>query len=341
MKKVSIIVLIFQVGAYVRQCLDSILNQTYENIEVLCVVGNTDEVSMEITQEFANRDERIKFLPHGPCGIAESRNMGMNAATGDYIAFVDGDDYIDEDMIETLVTALEEENAEVSIISKYYLYKNTVEGIYREGRQNLSLSEAMEEVLEGSNFFLHLWDKLYKRELFNGITFREGAICEDRQVCLDLLLKAKGIVYTPKSKYYFRQSLDSSSKIYRNADASLAEDKKICAKIIDRCPELKNDVELYLIKQYMSRVQTDFLYDKFSKENDKEFLGYIKKHMFKAMRSRHIYKGLIVKMFWIILYPESFGKMTKKRRSTFLQTHEHFSTGTDWDKIFTEQGINS
>lgn len=341
MKKVSIIVLIFQVGDYVRQCLESILAQTYENIEVLCVVGNTDEVSMKITQEIAEKDSRIKFIPHGPCGIAESRNMGMEAATGDYIAFVDGDDYVDEDMIETLVTSLESENADVSIIAKYYLYKNTAEGIFNEGRRVLSHHEVMEEVLEGSNFFLHLWDKLYKKELFEGITFREGAICEDRQVCLDLLIKSKKTVFTPKSKYYFRQSLDSSSKIYRNADASLAEDMKICEKIIALCPELEYDVELYLIKQYMSRIQTDFLYEKFSKENDKKFLDYVRKHRFKAMKSKHVYKGIIVKMFWITMFPESFGKMTIKRRNEFLKSHVHFSTGTDWDKIFNEQGINS
>lgn len=341
MKKVSIIVLIFQVGPYVRQCLESILSQTYEDLEVLCVVGNTDDVSMKITQEIAAKDSRIVFLPHDPCGIAESRNMGMNAATGDYISFIDGDDYVDSDMIETLVNALESHDADISIIGKYYYYKNTAEGFYRDGDIELTTKDAMEEILSGDNFYLHLWDKLYKKELFNDIEFREGAICEDRQVCQDLLLKSKKTVFVPKSKYYFRQSLDSSSKIYRNADASLNETKKICNKILDRFPELKYDVELHLIKEYMSRVQTDFLYGKFSKENDEEFLKYIKKHMFKAMKSKHVYKGLIVKMFWMTLLPESFGKMTIKRRKDFLDSHEHFSSGTDWEKIFTEQGINS
>lgn len=341
MKKVSIIVLIFQVGPYVRQCLESILSQTYKNIEVLCVVGNTDEVSMKITQEIAATDNRIVFIPHGPCGIAESRNMGMKAATGDYISFVDGDDYIDDDMIETMVTAIESHDADISIVGKYYFYKNVSEGFNRDGEIELTSEDAMEEVLYGDNFFLHLWDKMYKRELFDGIEFREGAICEDRQVCQDLLLKSSKTVFIPKSKYYFRQSLDSSSKIYRNADASLNEAKKICNKILEKYPELLYEVELYLVKEYMSRVQTDFLYDKYSKENDKEFITYIRQHMFNAMKSKHVYKGIIVKMFLITLFPKSFGKMTVKRRQEFLNTHEHFSSGTDWEKIFTEQGINS
>ena len=341
MKKVSIIVLIFQVGAYVRQCVESILNQTYENIEVLCVVGNTDEVSMNIVGELAAKDPRIVFLPHDPCGVSESRNMGVNAATGDYISFVDGDDYIDEDMIETLVNSLESNDADISIIGKYYYYKNTVEGFFREGIKVLSLHDCMEEILLGENFFLHLWDKLYKKELFEGISFKEGVVCEDRQVCLDLLMKSKKTVFVPKSKYYFRQSLDSCSKIYSNADSSLRADKDICDKILSKCPDLKYEVELFMMKEYLSRIQTDFLHDMYSKENDKKFVDYVKKHMFKAMKSKHVYKGIIAKMFICVYMPKRFGKITVKRRQEFLASHEHFSTGTDWTKIFEEQGVTS
>lgn len=341
MKKVSIIVLIFNVGDYVRQCLESLMNQTYKNIEILAVVGDTDTKSMGICQELADKDERIKFLPHEPWGVSESRNMGVENATGDYIAFVDGDDYVELNMIETLVTALETEDADISIIGKYYYYKNTVDGFYREGNKILDVSGAMEEVLLGENFFLHLWDKLYKRELFEGVEFRIGVACEDRLVCADLLMKSKKTVFVPKSLYYFRQSLDSCSKIYRNAVSSLAADKEICEKILERCPELKDEVELFLIKEYISMVQTSFLYECFSREHDKEYLDYIKKHMFKAMKSKHIYKGIVVKMLWCAYAPESFGKFTLKRRKEFLNTHEHFSSGTDWNKIFEEQGITN
>lgn len=337
-KKVSIIVIIYKVGEYVRQCIESIMAQTYENIEIICVVGETDTVSMEITKELSKKDSRVKFMPRKPDGVSSARNAGLNAVTGDYIAFVDGDDYIENDMIETLVKALEKEDADISVVAKYYLYKNTTEGFYREGNKVMNGCEAMEEVLEGSNFFLHLWDKLYKRDLFTGITFKEGAVCEDRQVCFDLLMKSKKTVFVPQSKYYFRQSLDSSSKIYQNAEDSLSEDYKICDKLLAKYPELKNDVDLFLVKENLSMIQSSFLYGVYSKEHDKKYIDNIKKHMSGALKSKHVYKGIIVKMYWALIATNSFGKSSVKRRQEFLKSHIHFSNGNDWEKIFKEQG---
>lgn len=338
--KVSIVVIIYKVGEYVRECIESLMNQTYKDIEILCVVGDTDKVSMEITEELSKKDDRVKFLPHKPDGVSAARNYGLSMATGELIGFVDGDDYVDNDMIETLVNAINEDNADISVVAKYYLYKNTVEGIFNEGKLVLDGRGVMEEILKGDNFFLHLWDKLYRKELFDGISFKDKAVCEDRQVCIDLLMKANKTVFIPKSKYYFRQSLDSSSKIYQNAEDSLSEDYKICARLLEKYPDLEYDIELFLIKENISMVQSSFLYGLFSRDHDKKYLDYIKKHMFKAMKCKHVYKGIIVKMFWCAYMPESFGKMTIKRRKEFLKTHEHFSNGNDWEKIFREQGVN-
>ena len=154
-------------------------------------------------------------------------------------------------------------------------------------------------------------------------------------------MKSKKTVFIPKTLYYFRQSLDSCSKIYINAVSSLKADIEICEKIIEMCPNLNYEVELFLIKEYVSMVQTSFLYECFSKEHDKEYLDYIKKHVFKALKSKHVYKGIIIKALWCAYFPKSFGKYTLKRRQEFLDTHEHFSSGTDWSKIFEEQGIKN
>lgn len=341
MKKVSIIVLICNVSNYVRQCLLSLMNQTYKNIEIVAVIGKSDTKSMAICEELAKTDDRIVLLPDEQKGISESRNMGVRAATGDYIAFVDGDDYVDVNMIETLVTGLESENADISVIGKYYYYKNKSEAAHKDKKLILDVCGSMEEILLGENFFLHLWDKLYKRELFNGVSFRTGVACEDRLVCTELLMKSKKTVFIPKTLYYFRQSLDSCSKIYINAVSSLKADIEICEKIIEMCPNLNYEVELFLIKEYVSMVQTSFLYECFSKDHDKEYLDYIKKHVFKALKSKHVYKGIIIKALWCAYFPKSFGKYTLKRRQEFLDTHEHFSSGTDWSKIFEEQGIKN
>lgn len=336
-KKVSIVVIIYKVSEYVRQCLESLVNQTYKNIEIICVVGDTDTESMEITKEFSEKDPRIVFMPRKPDGVSRARNAGLDAVTGDYIAFVDGDDYIDNDMIETLVDAIESEDADISIVSKYYLYQNTVEGIYNEGTKVYDTETTMKELLKGEGFFFHLWDKMYKKELFDDVRFKVGAVCEDRQICYDILNKAKKVVYVPKSKYYFRQSIDSSSKIYQNAEDSLSEDYIICDKLLKDYPGLKQDVETFLLKENLSMIQSSFLYGVYSPEHDKKYFDYVKKHMFKGMKG--LSKGQIAKTFLCILFPRKFGEVTLKRRKAFLESHVHFSNGNDWESLFRAQGI--
>lgn len=337
--KVSIIIAIYKVSQYLRQCLDSIVNQTYEDLEIICVVGNTDEPSMQITKEYAENDDRIKFVPVKPEGVAAARNAGLREVSGDVIAFVDGDDYVDKDMIETMVTTMVAENADISIVSKYYLYENITEGISEDGVCVFDKEGIMEEILKNDRIFLHLWDKLYKKELFDGISFQEGAIVEDRQICFNLLNKAEKFVFTPKSKYYFRQCLDSSSKVYKNKVDSLGEDFVICNKLRKDYPSLKTEIDLFLVIENMSVIQSSFLYEVYSKEHDKEYIEYIKKHMFKAMKSKWASKGIIVKMILCAYFTNIFKNITIRRRNEFLETHVHFKSGNDWEKLFKEQGL--
>ena len=337
--KVSIIIAIYKVSQYLRECLDSVINQTYKDIEIICVVGNTDEPSMNITKEYADKDSRIKLIPVKPEGVAAARNAGLREVTGDCIAFIDGDDYVDIDMIETMVNAMNEENADISIVSKYYLYENTVDGVSSEGHLVYDKKEVIREILKNENFFLHLWDKLYKKELFENISFPEGSIVEDRQICFKLLLSADRFVFTPKSKYYFRQCTDSSSKLYKNKADSIAEDYIICDKILKQYPDLQDEVELFLVIENMSLLQSSFLFDVYSREHDIDTVSYIRKHMFKAMKCKRASKGLIVKMFLSAYLTGIFKSITIKRRNEFLASHKHFTSGNDWDKLFREQGI--
>jgi len=338
--KVSIIIAIFQVSKYLKECLESVVNQTYENLEIICVVGNTDKASMDIVADYAERDERIKFVPVKPEGVAAARNAGLLAVSGEYIAFVDGDDYVDTDMIETMVDAIESTDSDISIVGKYYLYENTIEGIYREGKMVYDKKGVMEEILKNENFFLHLWDKLYKRDLFTGVVFKEGAIVEDRQICFNLLNRASKYVFTPKSKYYFRQCIDSSSKVYKNVADSVGEDYIICDSIKNMYPDLSNEVELFLVIEHMSLLQNSFLYGVYSKEHDKDTVAFIRSHMKNAMKSERISKGLIAKMYLSAYLTDQFGKITIKRRNEFLSTHSHFKSGNDWEKLFRSQGLD-
>lgn len=334
--KVSIIIAIYKVSMYLRQCLDSIVNQTYRNLEIICVVGKTDTESMDIVEEYSKKDNRIVFIPVEPKGVAAARNAGLRQVSGEYIAFIDGDDYVDLDMIQTMVDSIEEEGADISIVGKYYLYENLVEGNNGNSRFIYDRQGVMKEIIKNEKFFLHLWDKLYKKEFFDGVTFNESAIVEDRQLCFDILNKADKVVFSEKSKYYFRQCLDSSSKVYKNKEDSLKEDYIICEKLKMQFPELEDDIKLFLVIENMSLIQNSFLFDVFSREHDRKYINFVKKNLGSISNCS---KGLMIKMILCSYFPRLFGRITVKRRNEFLDSHIHFKSGNDWEKLFKEQGL--
>ena len=160
--KVSVIIIIYKVEKYLRECLESVVTQTYKNLEIICVVGKGDTECERIVDEYAAGDERIKVIKSEPKGPADARNRGLDAVTGDHIAFVDGDDRIADDMIEVMVGAARKNEADISVVGKYYLYENCVDGSEDNREEVLNVPDAIKVILYQEGFFLHLWDKLYK-----------------------------------------------------------------------------------------------------------------------------------------------------------------------------------
>ena len=341
MKKVSIIIIIYKVDKYLRQCIESVMNQTYKDIEIICVVGKGDTACEEITDELAAKDSRIKVIKAEPKGTADARNRGLDAVTGDYIAFVDGDDYIKNDMIETMVNAACKHDAQVSVVGKYYLYENCTDGCEDNQERVMNVKEAFEVILYQEAFFLHLWDKLYKKELFDNLRFPEGKLVEDRQMAHTLLTRADRIVYNSASKYYFRVSEDSGSRIEENLRLSLKADYEICDRLLESYSDLKPAVEFFLVNENLSVIQNSFLYNVYSREHDKEYLEYVRRHSVIVCKDKRVPRSLKIKMYMCIISPKLFRRVTLSRREKFVNTHIAFSSGTDWSATFKKQGVNS
>lgn len=361
MAKVSIIVIIYKIDMFLKECLESIVNQTYKDIEIILVACKGDDKCLDICNEYANKDNRIKLLVDDPKGTAVARNQGLDAVTGDYIAFIDGDDYVETDMIETMMKGVTNHNADVSVVGKYYNYENV-----KEAASNLTETEiyncfeAFETILYNDKFFLHMWDKLYKKELFDGIRFDEGRKVEDREMACRILMKAEKIVFNPLPKYYFRVSHDSGSRVADNMALSLKADKEICKELLEiftlkddsdkseiknttidrsQLKRLNDAINYFIMTDTMSVIQNSFLYDLFSTEHDREYLKYVRKNFFKVALNKRTSKSMIVKMLMCGYLPKLFGKTTVKRRQEFLKNHIEFGSGNDWEKTFNDQGI--
>ncbi len=341
MSKISVIIIIYKVEKYLRQCIESVMHQTYDNLEIICVVGKGDIKCEEIADELADKDARIKVIKAEPKGTADARNRGLDAVTGDYIAFVDGDDYIEADMFETMICAAKKNQADVSVVGKYYLYTNCTDGMNENKELVLSPKEAFEIILYQEGFFLHLWDKLYKADLFKGVRFPDGKLVEDRQMAFNILSRAERIVYNSASKYYFRVSEDSGSRIENNLIMSLKADYEICEGMLKLYPEIKPAVDFFLVNENLSVIQNSFLYGVFSKSHDKEYLSYVRKNASRVYGNSRVPESLKVKIMMCSISPKLFKYVTLTRRSKFLKNHVAFNAGNDWNATFAVQGVKN
>ncbi|MEA5027133.1 MAG: glycosyltransferase [Erysipelotrichaceae bacterium] len=206
MPKISIIVPVYNVGKYLEKCLDSLVHQTLEDIEVLVINDSSPDNSQVIIEQFALKYPKIikpHLKPNG--GVSSVRNYGIKQATGDYIGFVDGDDYVEPDMYETLYKEATVSNANVVISDFYFTYPDK-EVPYHEFH-----SENTEEMI--INLFAVLWNKIYKRTYLEKINFHfiEGYRYEDVSFLTRLAPYYENYRYVNKPLVHYVQRQSSSS----------------------------------------------------------------------------------------------------------------------------------
>lgn len=203
---ISVIVPVYNVERYLRRCVDSILQQTYRDLEVILVDDGATDGSPRICDEYAGLDPRVKVVhkPHG--GAAEARNAGLDAARGEYIGFVDSDDFILPEMYETLYRACVEHGVAVSACGK--ILRGERGGIRRRRHclrrpALFGAREAVSALFMGRVCDSSACDKLYRRELFSDIRYPAGAHYDDLDVTARLLDRSGGLYHVGKPLYVY------------------------------------------------------------------------------------------------------------------------------------------
>lgn len=213
-KLVSIIVPIYNAEVYLKCCIESLLHQTYRNIEIILVNDGSTDNSMKICLEYKGIDPRIVVLDKSNGGLSDARNCGIDISKGDYLLFVDSDDFIHPQMTEGLVNVSESFGADISIcrFSKIAYGEKITYPIYKTeditGTAKVYTKEqAINELFDGSNYlaFTVAWNKLYKKDIFKQIRYPYGRIHEDEAVAYKLFLQANRIVFTDTVLYYYVQ----------------------------------------------------------------------------------------------------------------------------------------
>lgn len=215
-KLISVIIPVYNVQCYLNKCIDSVINQTYKNLEIILVDDESTDKCGEICDEYAKIDQRIKVIHKKNGGLSSARNAGLNACTGEYITFIDSDDYIDENYVEELDFILEKNNVDISIVNRYDVKDDKIEKNthYTAIDKKINSKELLTEF-----FFDRIpheaWAKLYKRDLFADVQYEEGVrIFEDLKYIYELLLNKELEIYcdTTKYLYYYRNRNDSLMK---------------------------------------------------------------------------------------------------------------------------------
>ncbi|VMD49774.1 glycosyl transferase family protein [Streptococcus pneumoniae] len=202
--KITVIVPVYNVENYLRKCLDSIITQTYKNIEIVVVNDGSTDASGEICKEFAEIDHRITYIEQENAGLSAARNTGLENMSGDYVTFVDSDDWIELDYVETLYKKITEYQADIAV-GNYYSF-NESEGMfyfhisgdsyYEKVYDNVSIFENLYETQEMKSFALiSAWGKLYKARLFEQLRFDMGKLGEDGYLNQKVYLLSEKVVY--------------------------------------------------------------------------------------------------------------------------------------------------
>lgn len=215
---ISVIVPVYNAEKTLEKCIESILNQTYKKIELLLIDDGSTDASLKTCQSYSDRLENVTTIHKNNGGQSSARNLGIEKSKGEYIGFVDSDDYIAENMYEKLMNAIKENNADLSLCSYYYMnndgteYINsyTISPIIYEKLDNIGLLEKLNQ--ENWHFFVTPVNRLYKRVLFNNLLFPEGMKYEDQYLTHHLFYKVHSAVCIPDKLYYYVQTPNSTTR---------------------------------------------------------------------------------------------------------------------------------
>ena len=208
---ISVIVPVYNVAPYLPTCLDSILNQTYKNLEIILVASTSKDNSVEICDEYAEKDKRISVINCPPNGLSDGRNRGIEATHGEYLSFIDSDDFIAPEFIQTLYDIIVEYRCDIAQ-GRYLRIPETQNTIPESVKPNSEYSvstytykEMLMKMNSYGTYIVMTWNKLYHRSLFSEIRFPFGKLYEDVATSYKILYSAKKIGSFLKPMYFYRQ----------------------------------------------------------------------------------------------------------------------------------------
>lgn len=270
---ISVIVPVYNVEKYLHKCVDSIINQTYKDLEIILVDDGSPDNCPKICDEYAQKDNRIKVIHKENGGVSSARNVGLISAQGEFVQFIDSDDFIKEQMIEKLISSLHETSSDI-VVCRAITY-------YDSGKEKIQKNDKWEEVLNRddaaklifSEMNNAMWNKLFKKELAEGILFEEGrTFGEDPYFLAQILNKSKKVSFVSEELYYYRQrenSITSGKFSEKRFDQVYFKDK-----MYDYFTENFSQI-VHLAERWRFVARLNICRNIFSAKKEKEYKGVV------------------------------------------------------------------
>lgn len=313
MVDISIVVPVYNVEEYLNKCIDSLIAQTFKNIEIILVEDCSTDKSKQICKDYESKYENIKLIYHSKnMGLAQARNTGISVATGKYIAFVDSDDWVKPNMYELLYRKIENENLDIVVCGyeeayddeKYVTFKFSQ---YKNIENNIDIMKSF----LGGKINAVAWNKLYKLSLFknNNILYPEGKYYEDQYPTFLLLYNSTRVGFINEPLYYYKKRSSSiTGNKFSNKNLDIIDQTNQIRKYLIENGEFENYKQYYQVR-YINNVSS-FVIDKLIKSNQESMRATIKmykefvkddfnKNTYMYLKNKELLNKTKIKVFFI------------------------------------------
>ena len=288
-KLLTVIVPVFRVENYIRKCLDSIINQTYKNLEIILIDDGSDDKSGVICDEYADKDKRIIVIHKENQGVSSARNKGLDIAKGEYITFVDPDDWIEMDLYENMIKNFNSLNADMSICGIENEYKNiSLVEFNKKCVLELDNENAVRCLLNNKYFYGGVTNKVFRKNIISGTRFNSDIyIGEDLLFTLEVMIRCNLIVFSAEPGYHYLQRKASAMNLInvKKRKTELLAYKFVYKLIEEKLPRLK-----YIAweKLLCKNIEISFLILQSINYRYQEALVLIRKNLINIIKNKNI-----------------------------------------------------
>lgn len=297
---VTVIIPIYNVEKYLNKCIESVVAQTYSNLEIILINDGSTDDSKNIIEKWTKKDKRIVYIYQKNQGLSAARNSGLDVARGDWIAFVDSDDFISKNYIQEMIQVATSDMTDLVICQINKTIGNKISSITSSSQMGEYNSQQFWKLFfekKSDEALVVAWNKLYSKKIFNNLRYKRGIINEDEQILYSVIKRCRRIVIIPQALYFYRLSRKDS--IMTKVNATKVIRKEYYKILLERADNFyKNDQLLFAMLTYKEIVAklTGELSLNPSKDN-KETVEYLFSNVKNRIKKQHIKPDFALKMY--------------------------------------------